>query len=204
MRITKEAKKKTAQKILRAAEELLTKGGYRETTTRQIATAAGIAAGTLFNYFPSKESLAMSLLAEKLELGREDFARRRTGEETRSEDLFLLITSEIRQLRPFRSFVAPVLESTMSPFAKKNSCPAGQDSRSAHLVTVRKIINDHGLSNIPEHISTTLYWSLYLGIMAFWTSDISRNQEETLALIDYSINIFTRTISDTSLQEAKP
>ncbi|MEN8142630.1 MAG: TetR/AcrR family transcriptional regulator [Thermodesulfobacteriota bacterium] len=199
MRITKEAKKKTEYKILRAAEKLFTKEGYKETTTRRIAVEAGIAAGTLFNYFPSKETLAMSLLAEKLALGREDFTRRLTSEESLSEDLFLLITSELRRLRPFRSFVAPVLETTMSPFPKENSCPAGQDSRAAHLDMVQKIIHNHGLSNIPEHISTTLYWSLYLGILAFWSSDTSRNQEETLALVDYSINVFTRTISDTSL-----
>ena len=198
MRITKEAKKKTAQKILRAAEKLFIKEGYKETTTRQIATKAGIATGTLFNYFPSKETLAMSLLAENLKLGREDFARRRTGEEDLSEDLFMLITSEFRRLRPFQSFVAPVLESSMSPFPKKNSCPAGENSRAAHLGTVREIIHDHGHSNIPDHISTTLYWSLYLGILAFWSSDTSRNQEETLALIDYSIKVFTKTISDTS------
>lgn len=199
MRITKEAKKKTERKILRAAEKLFTKEGYKETTTRRIAIEAGIAAGTLFNYFPSKETLAMSLLAEKLTLGREDFTRRRTGEEDLSEDLFLLITSEIRQLRPFQSFVAPVLESTMSPFPKENSCPTGQDSRAAHLGAVEEIIHTHGLSKAPKHISATLYWSLYLGILAFWSSDTSRNQEETLALIDYSINVFTRTISETSL-----
>ena len=199
MRITKAAQKKTEKKILRAAEKLFTEAGYRETTTRQIALEAGIAAGTLFNYFPSKETLAMSLLARKLANGREDFARRRSNDEDLAEDLFLLITSEIRQLRPFRSFVAPVLESTMSPFAKENSCPAGQDSRAAHLAAVEEIIHAHGLSKVPKHISATLSWSLYLGILAFWSSDDSRNQEETLALIDYSINVFTRTISETSL-----
>jgi AcrR family transcriptional regulator len=195
MRITKEEKNRTEQKILRTAEKLFIKEGYKETTTRQIATEAGIAAGTLFNYFPSKETLAMSLLAEKLAAGREDFARRRTADEDLSEDLFLLISSELRRLRPFRAFVAPVLESTMSLFSKNESCLAGQDSRTAHLATVRGIINDHGLSKVPDHISTTLYWSLYLGILGFWSSDNSRNQEETLALIDYSINVFTQTIS---------
>ena len=203
MRISKAAKKKTEEKILRAAEKLFTETGYKETTTRGIAKAAGIAVGTLFNYFPSKETLAMSLLAKKLEKGRSDFFRRRSGDEDIAEDLFLLISSEIRQLRPFRTFVAPVLESTMSLFPKVVSCPAGRDSKSAHLAAVREIIHDNGLSRIPEQISTTLYWSLYLGILAFWSSDTSRNQEETLALIDYSINVFTRTITDTSLQEAK-
>jgi hypothetical protein len=140
----------------------------------------------------------MSMLAGKLAAGRADFLKRRIGDEDLGEDLFLLISSELRQLKPFRSFVAPVLESTMSPFFKENSCPAGQDSRSTHLATVRQIIHEHGFSKVPEYISATLYWSLYLGILAFWSSDDSRNQEETLALIDYSISVFANTISDTS------
>jgi len=199
MRISKEAKRKTEEKILQTAEKLFVDEGYKETTTRRIAAEAGIAAGTLFNYFPTKETLAMSLLADKLATGREDFLHRRSGDEDLAEDLFLLISSELRQLRPFQSFVAPVLESTMSPFPKDNSCPAGQDSRSAHLSMVRQIIHEHGFSKVPEHISETLYWSLYLGILAFWSSDNSRNQEETLALIDYSISVFAKTISDTSV-----
>lgn len=197
MKISKKAKEQTKNKILEVAVKLFTEVGYSETTTRRIAAEAGIAAGTLFNYFPTKETLAMNLLAEKLKAGRESYIRRRTGEEDLAEDLFLLITSELRQLRPFRTFVAPVLETTMSPFPRDNTCPAGQKAKADHLELVSRIILDHGLNKIPEHISTTLYWSLYLGILAFWSSDTSRSQEQTLALIDYSISVFANTISDT-------
>lgn len=199
MRITQAAKEKTEKSILQAAEGLFASVGYKDTTTRQIAGKAGIAAGTLFNYFPSKETLAMSLLADALENGRDDYRKRRIGDEDFAEELFLLISSELRRLRPFRAFVGPVLESTMSLFSKETACPAGESARAAHLELVREIIHTHGFSNVPDHISTTLYWSLYLGILAFWSNDESRNQEETLALIDYSIKVFAKTISDTSI-----
>jgi AcrR family transcriptional regulator len=199
MRITQAAKAKTEKNIVQTAERLFTEVGYKDTTTRQIALEAGIATGTLFNYFPTKETLAMSLLAGVLKSGRDDYLRRRTGEEDFAEELFLLITSELRRLRPFRTFVGPVLESTMSLFPKENPCPAADNSRAEHLGLVRKIIHSHGFSRVPDHITTTLYWSLYLGILAFWSNDDSRNQEETLALIDYSIKVFTGTLADTSL-----
>ncbi|MEN8258269.1 MAG: TetR/AcrR family transcriptional regulator [Thermodesulfobacteriota bacterium] len=199
MRITQKAKEKTAKNILRAAEQLFTDVGYKDTTTRQIAQKAGIATGTLFNYFPSKEALAMSLLAEEIQQGRGDYLKRRSGDEDFGEDLFLLISSELRRLKPYRNFVGPVLESTMSLFSKESSCPAGESTRSEHLQMVRDIIHAHGFSKIPDYISTTLYWSLYLGILAFWSTDESRNQEETLALMDYSINVFTQTISNSAL-----
>jgi len=201
MRVTKEVKQATREKILRSAERLFNEVGYLDTTTRQIAQEAGIAAGTLFNYFPSKETLAMSLLAEAFQHGRKDYLAAREDSEDLNEELFLLISSELRRLRPYQSFVAPVLESTMSIFAKESGCPEGINTRKEHLVTVQRTIQNHGFSNVPEHVATTLYWSLYLGILAFWSGDDSRNQEQTLALIDYSLRVFTRTISDTSAQE---
>jgi len=41
----------------------------------------------------------------------------------------------------------------------------------------------------------TMYWSLYLGILAFWSNDETSNQEETTSLIDYSIRMFVQVIS---------
>ncbi len=201
MRVTKEVKQATRENILLSAERLFSEVGYLDTTTRQIAQDAGIAAGTLFNYFPSKETLAMSLLAKAFRSGRQDYLAHRADDEDLSEELFLLISSELRRLRPYRSFVAPVLESTMSIFAKESGCPEGVATRGEHLATVQQAIQHHGFSNVPEHVATTLYWSLYLGILAFWSGDESRNQEQTLALIDYSLRVFTRTISDTAAQE---
>ncbi len=195
MRISQKAKEETKERILQTAEDLFLDVGFEQTTTRQIASATGIAAGTLFNYFKTKETLAMSLLADVMNNGREDYSKRRSGEEDFEEDLFLLISSELRRLRPYRKFFGPVLESSMSLFSKSNSCPAGESAREEHLEIVRQIISTHSLSRIPSFISETLYWSLYIGILAFWAGDESRNQEETLELIDYSIKLFAQTIS---------
>ena len=101
MRVTKEVKQATREKILHCAEKLFSEVGYLDTTTRQIAQSAGIAAGTLFNYFPSKETLAMSLLADAFQRGRQDFQAQRADSEDLNEELFLLISSELRRLRPY-------------------------------------------------------------------------------------------------------
>ena len=48
-------------KILKAALKLFTKYGFRETTTSQIAREAGVANGTLFHYFPTKDDIIETL-----------------------------------------------------------------------------------------------------------------------------------------------
>ncbi|GAA6154211.1 TetR/AcrR family transcriptional regulator [Pseudoteredinibacter isoporae] len=45
------------QKILLAATELFSEQGYHHSSTRQIAKAAGVSEGTVFNYFDSKNAL---------------------------------------------------------------------------------------------------------------------------------------------------
>jgi len=50
-------KQQTRAAIREAALELFLTQGYAETTTTQIAQAANVSAGTLFNYFPTKDSL---------------------------------------------------------------------------------------------------------------------------------------------------
>src|SRR5262245_20117889 len=66
MRITAEAKAETRQRIIEAASDLFTTEGWENTTTRGIAAEAGIATGTLFNYFESKESIVAAMMSEAL------------------------------------------------------------------------------------------------------------------------------------------
>lgn len=195
MRITKEAKEKNRAILLAAAEQLFAQSGYENTTTRDISNAAGMAKGTLFNYFNSKETLAMTMVAEAMEAGRKMYLKRRSGEEDLVEELFLFIASELRALKPFRSYIGPVLERCMSIFAKKNVCPAGEQARADHLNTVRKILKTHGFEMENDSFTVTLYWSLYLGVLAHWSKDGAKNQAETLALVDYSVKTFVNTIS---------
>lgn len=195
MRISEQAKQETRERILATAAELFRNKGFEESTTREIAQAAGVASGTMFNYFPSKETMAMSMVTEALRQGGDDFRRRRSGREDLTEELFLFVASGLRRLQPLHPFLGPVLERSLSPFPRKSSCPEGDAARQEQLAAVQEIIGRHGFTEPPNHVAMTIYWSLYLGILACWTSDSSRNQEESRALIDYSLRVFVRTIS---------
>jgi AcrR family transcriptional regulator len=48
--------------IQEAAAKLFAEKGYHGTTTREIAEAAGVAEGTIYNYFANKEDLLVSML----------------------------------------------------------------------------------------------------------------------------------------------
>jgi len=60
-------KRKVTQRIISAAVELFKSQGYQQTTMDDIAAKAEISRGTLFNYFPSKESLLLPWAQEILD-----------------------------------------------------------------------------------------------------------------------------------------
>lgn len=60
-------KEETLRRIEDAGWTLFTTRGYEATSTREIADAADIAAGTLFNYFPEKRSLLIHLMQREID-----------------------------------------------------------------------------------------------------------------------------------------
>jgi len=65
---TQDDRKKSSDKkteILRCGRELFSARGYKDTSVADITAAAGIAAGTFYLYYPSKEKLFMELFLEE-------------------------------------------------------------------------------------------------------------------------------------------
>ena len=52
------------EEILKEAKRQLLENGYGATTIRSVAKATGIATGTVYNYFPSKDMLLASFMME--------------------------------------------------------------------------------------------------------------------------------------------
>ena len=196
MRITVEKKNATRLRIVAAAVDLFRTRGFDATTTRDIARGAGIATGTLFNYFDTKEAIVGSLAAEALSGARAAVAAR-AHEATLEEELFALIAAELRQLKPLRKFITPLLETVLSPLAAARHQGAGEALRVDHLETVADIARRHGLADISP-VSIQVYWSLYTGVLAFWAADKSPKQEDTLALLDQSLNMFAAWLRDSA------
>ena len=47
----------------------------------------------------------------------------------------------------------------------------------------------HGHDELSP-MSLQLYWTLYTGVLTFWSDDPSPHQEDTLALLDQSLRMF--------------
>jgi AcrR family transcriptional regulator len=188
MRVTAETKAKTRQRILEAARQLFATNGYEASTTRDIADAAGIANGTLFNYFATKEAILASLAAEAVAAVHLDFEDSPPSEQSLEEDLFALVAAGLRKLKPLRKHLPALLETELNPLV---AAPAdgARALRFGHLEAVSRLAKKHGQGDLSP-MALQLYWTLYTGVLMYWTQDRSPKQENTLALLDESLAMF--------------
>ena len=196
MRVTAETKQETRQRILDAARKLFSEKGFAGTTTRDLAAEASIATGTMFNYFAGKEHLALAIVDTSLEAARREFLESRHDGESLEEALFAHVAITLRHLRPHRAYLSDVVESTLSPFNRSSGAEASEGLRFRHLETVQALIETHALPSTPRPSAVTmhLYWTLYLGVLAFWAKDESPKQEDSLVLLDQALRLFVSSL----------
>src|SRR5690242_7303032 len=129
VRVNAETKEATRRRILMAAKKQFAKTGFEATTTRDIESAAEIAVGTLFNYFPAKESIVECMVADACDRVAREF-RSETAPQTEGDDnlsleeqLFAHAAAVLRKLKPYRKYLPAILETTLSPLATRATHP---------------------------------------------------------------------------------
>src|SRR5260221_14484798 len=95
-------KEKTKRAILRAALDLFAQKGFYQTTTKAISRKARIAEGTLFNYFQTKEDLALYFFELEL-VGIIDWYQtdKRARNAPLPEKLFAIIHHLLERISPY-------------------------------------------------------------------------------------------------------
>src|SRR5262245_37325357 len=174
MRVTAETKTATRERILEVARERFAEQGSDATTTRDIAAAAGIAVGTLFNYFPTKETIVENLVGDAYASAAKKYsdAMAPTEPQTLEEDLFAHVAAILRKLKPYRKYLPAVLETTLSPLATVRDGDS-TSLRQLHLEAVVQIVTRHGRHEALSTVALHTYWTLFTGVLAFWSSDAS-------------------------------
>ncbi len=135
MRITAQARESTRRKILEKSHQLFCLVGFEVATTRDIAKAVGVAPGTLFNYFPSKEAIAAAIVMKQPVRARVDDDQYDTLEEA----LFAHAARTMRQWKACRNYIHAALEPTLAPLESADSHSSVLDLRSRHLEQVQRL-----------------------------------------------------------------
>ena len=77
-RVTTAFKEDRRDEILEAAQRCFVRSGFHQTSMQEICAEAGMSAGNLYRYFPSKEAIIAGIAERDRAEVAQDFARRRS------------------------------------------------------------------------------------------------------------------------------
>jgi AcrR family transcriptional regulator len=185
-------KEKTKRDILRAALDLFSKRGFFRTTTKQISDKAKIAEGTLFNYFKTKEDLALYFFEQEVGGLIEWYQRQDELQEAAlPEKLFAIIHRHLERISPYEEFIGAVYLRALQPISRLNLLSLEtQELNLRYLRFIQQILKDTEEGNeIPKigDFGAYAFGLFHLAIISYWLQDSSRGKENTLALLDRSL-----------------
>jgi AcrR family transcriptional regulator len=191
-----ENKERTRQAILQAALDLFSTKGFARATTKEISAKSKIAEGTLFNYFRTKEDLALYFLDQEIAALIAWFQEdKRLKRAPLPEQLFAIVHRLLERIEPYEDFIGAVFLRAMQPGSKLN--PLSLDRREInlrYLGFIKDILaKAEARGEIPKLGDLGVYgFALFqAGVMVHWLHDRSRGKENTLALLDRSLKLAT-------------
>src|SRR2546421_12334888 len=123
------------KRIVTSALALFQTKGFDATTTKAIARKAGIAEGTVFNYFRTKEDIALHFFEQEVDQAiasvRDNLRLQKAPLE---EKLFALVHSQIEFLAPYERFIGAAFIHALKP-----ASPLGLFSHRAHELRHRYV-----------------------------------------------------------------
>ena len=189
-----QSKEAIRKRIVTAALSLFQTKGFDATTTKSIARKAGIAEGTIFNYFRTKEDIALHFFEQEVDQAiasvRENPRLRKAPLE---EKLFALVHSQLEFLAPYERFIGAAFIHALKP-----ASPLGIFSHRANELRHRYVgfvqqLFEESLPNQRQSplafLAPDIFWIYYLGALLYWLHDSSPGKQNTLAFLDRSLSI---------------
>lgn len=187
-------KETTKARIVAAALALFQQKGFDATTTKAIARKARVAEGTVFNYFPTKEDIALLFLEQEVEHAMAAVrGNARLRHAPIEEKLFALVQTQLEYLAPHERFIGAAFVHALRPGSKLGVfSPSAQALQFRYLAFVQELVDDaigHGEITPSSWWTPHVFWVYYLGVLLYWLHDTSPGKQQTLAFLDRSLNI---------------
>jgi len=187
-------KERTKREILKAAMDLFSGKGFYQTTTREISRKAKIAEGTLFNYFQTKEDLALYFFEQEIANLITWFSgQKRLEKADLPERLFAIVHRHLERISPYEEFIGAVYLRALQPVSKLSPLSlASQELNVRYLRFIRNILSEaEAKEEIPRvgDAGAYVFAIFHLAMISYWLHDASPHKEDTLALLDRSLQM---------------
>jgi len=203
IRATSEA---TRAQILKTALETFRRRGMEAATMREIAKAAGVALGSAYYYFPSKEAIVLAYYDNVQAEHRERVqAQMMEGPHNLVQRLQVAFHSKLDILRGDRKLLGTLFRYTGEPEHPLSALGAGtRKNREDSIAVFALALGDERLPDDVQTVLPVTLWALHMGILLYFIYDDSLNQERTRKLCDGLLQLVARALPLVNFPVLKP
>jgi AcrR family transcriptional regulator len=187
----------TRGRILNAALELFRQRGFEQTTMRDVANEAGVALGSAYYYFESKEALVLAFYERACEEMLAQITEALSTAKRLDRRLQAILDVKFEYFAPNRLFLGALFrhaadpKNALSPFSAATRHIRDKDLQnfSDALEGVRLSMPADLAVHLPK-----LLWLYQMGLILFWIYDTSPGQRRTAQLRDKSVALIVSTL----------
>jgi AcrR family transcriptional regulator len=193
MKISQQQKTENRRAIILAAVELMTVKGIRATTMREVARRAGLGDATIYNYFPTKESILFGYYEDHVGACLEELkALDDFHTFTLQEQLHTLFDTSLTLFLPDREFVAATFGSIW--LGGSRDLGRIKTVRAGFLKAILDILGAaEDVGEIPEQVFLDLigqfFMDAYIAMVLYWLSDRSDTFGDTAQIMNRGLDL---------------
>lgn len=113
---------KTKRKIFEASMELFAKKGYEATSVEEITSVVGVAKGTLYYHFSTKEEIFYFLVEEGMKLLKNSIDIKTSNLEKSLDKLKAIILIQIKVIKKYENFISIILSQIWGQEPRNKKC----------------------------------------------------------------------------------
>ena len=113
---------KTKRKIFETSMELFAKKGYEATSIEEITSVVGVAKGTLYYHFSTKEEIFYFLVEEGMKLLKNSIDIKTSNLEKSIDKLKAIILIQIKVIKKYENFISILLSQIWGQEPRNKKC----------------------------------------------------------------------------------
>jgi AcrR family transcriptional regulator len=152
------------QRVIDAAAQLFARRPYHEVRMEDIAAQAGVAKGTLYLHFKTKEDLYLALIVNGMQRLFEE-VREKVGRPGTAEERLRVFVREGIRFFDRQPYVMDLIQRMEASGAGVESVPALQEKRAAFLGLLTEILGDFNASGRFAEVDAELAARALVGMM---------------------------------------
>jgi AcrR family transcriptional regulator len=177
MSLREQKKKETRNRIFEISSRLFKEKGFESTTVDEITKEAGIAKGTFFNYFPTKESLLSYFREQKEEFIvsiMEEQMRRDISSREKIREFLVLVAEYYEKDKELLRLLAFEHRRLIMSSNHKSVDPSSRKKRHEHFINMLTDFIKEGMDkgeikpNINPKLASETIYAVYFHTLMTW------------------------------------